>query len=139
MELREAISAWLVKYGAVDVYLEDLRISGDEWQQVHYLIILLCPFFDWTNRLSRSFTPVIGKAWATYTSFFKNLENLAKLLSRKSEPWKARLTLSVTAAHRKLLEYYSRIDGLGGTFFNHACILDPMHKPDLYRSPAFKS
>ncbi len=138
-DLRDTVSAWLERYRGADSALKNVRILSEEWQQVQYLIVLLRPFFEWTDCLSRSSRPIIGKAWATYTSLFKHLEDHDKLLRQKSEPWNVGLADSVSAAHRKLAEYYSRTDGQGGTIFNLACVLDPMQKLDLYRSPAFEA
>jgi hypothetical protein len=124
--LRKAINGWLEKYGPADFQLRGLQLSLDDWNQIRYLIVILRPFFKWTEGLSKASTPIISKAWATYTSLFRHLETLESTLQRKQTAWKSQLAVAVTAAHRKLSEYYTRTDGHRGTIYNLACVLDPM-------------
>jgi hypothetical protein len=137
-DLRMAIKGWLEKYGASNTLLCKIHLTSVEWDHVRYLIVLLQPYFQWTEGLSKATTLIIGKAWATYTGLFKHLETYSNLLQKKMTPWKSGLADAVTAAHSKLAEY-TKTDGHRGTIYNLACILDPMQKLELYKSFAFKS
>ncbi len=67
------------------------------------------------------------------------MERYNRLFKPKRTKWKVDLSAAVTASHMKLAQCYSKTEGLKGTIYNLACILDPMQKLDLNRSPAFES
>jgi hypothetical protein len=136
-DLRKFISGWLNKYSDGDFLLRGVHFLHGDWQHVRYLIVLLRPFFQCTEGLSTASSPIISKAWASYTGLFQHLERSDKLLRMKKRKWKSDLSSAVTAAHARLAEYYTKTDGHRGTIYNLACILDLMQKMELYKSSAF--
>ncbi len=88
-------------------------------------MVLLAPYFMWTEAFSRATNVTVHRAWMSYIDIFKHLEKYNALLCATTVPWKVQLANSLGAAHAKLAAYYSKTDRPCGMLYNLACILDP--------------
>jgi hypothetical protein len=122
--LQSTIELWLFQeQNSID--LEDVQVSAHAWEQIRYLVVLLRPFFGWTEILLKTTTVSVNRAWSAYTSLFEHLELMESKLLRKTATWKRHLADSVVAPHQKLAAYYSKTYGPGGEIYNWATVLDP--------------
>ncbi len=136
LHLSSVIEVWTFQErNAID--LEDVLLNDAAWDHVRYLIVLLRPYFVWTEVTSRTTAVLVNKAWTAYTSVFQHLEQAEAKLLRKTTLWKYNLADSVVAARQKLAAYFSKTYGPGGEVYNWATILDPMLKLESYKSSFF--
>jgi hypothetical protein len=136
--LKDEITHWVATYGKEDKEIEELWLSDQDWVHVTYLIVLLRPYFIWTEAFSHSSGVTINTAWMAYTDIFRHLEKYNALLRGTGQPWKVPLANCLGVAHKKLSEYYSRTDGPRGLLYNLASVLDPTKKLSLYNGNGFE-
>lgn len=55
--------------------LQELYLTLDEWKQVQYVIVILFPFWQYTQAISISQDISIHLAWQIYNKLFQHLES----------------------------------------------------------------
>jgi hypothetical protein len=103
-----------------------------------YLIVLLRPYFIWTEAFSHSSGVTINTAWIADTDIFRHLKKYDALLRGTGQSQKVQLANCLGAAHKKLSEYYMRTDGPRGLLYNLASVLDPTKKLSIYNGNGFE-
>jgi hypothetical protein len=81
------------------------HLSGDERDHIRYLVVILLPYFFYTECLSRTTNVTFHKVWSVYTALFEYLEKIQGRLLQKRAAWKQCLADSAHAAHAKLTKY----------------------------------
>jgi hypothetical protein len=137
LRLKDVIARWIATYGRDDNTIRVLHLSEQDWVHISYLIVLLRPYFIWTEGFSKSTSVTINLAWLAYNDVFRHLEDYNALLRGTGVPWKVQLANCLGAAQGKLSAYYSRTDGHRGLLYNLACVLDLTQKLTLYNSNGF--
>ncbi len=71
--MRGTIVNWL-QHRDTSRSLVQLKLEQLEWEHVKYLIILLKPYYTWTEALSKTSGVTIHKAWTCYNALFDHLD-----------------------------------------------------------------
>ncbi len=137
LRLRSTIEVWVFQERN-SINFDAVQLGRAACDQVRYLMVLLRPFYIWTEITSKTTAVSVNKAWTAYTGLFEHLELAESKLICKTVSWKYTLADSVVAAHQKLAAYYSKTYGPGGDLYNWATILDPMQKLESYKLPSFR-
>lgn len=96
--------------------LQELYLTPDEWKQVQYVIVILFPFWQYTQAISISRDISIHLAWQIYNKLFQHLESRSREAERE-RTWKEPLVNALQAAKDRLSDYYSQTDNEFGIFY----------------------
>jgi hypothetical protein len=134
--LQRAIYNFLIEQN-----LDELRLTEQEWQHVHYLISLTAPFNIFTQTIGRSSSPSIQDVYEIYNVMFHHIETSLHRLRRKTEPWKVEMKECLQKAHDKLSEYYSRTstDEDLDYFYAFSWLLNPSAKNNAFTNDQWRS
>lgn len=100
--LRQPITEFLDKCN--NPTLQELELTDNEWKQIHYIIVILFPFWQYTQSLSISHGTIIHRAWPIYKRLFQHLETRYQEAERERY-WKEPLQVALQAAKAKLSNY----------------------------------
>ena len=105
------------------------KLDQEGWRQVEYLLLIMKPFFDFTNVLSKTRDVTVHHVFSIYNKLFNHLDDAEKKLKRKAVPWKKRMLQALRAAKKKLSKYYTETDTKPyGSVYAMATILCPSKK-----------
>lgn len=94
-----------------------LALGREEWRQIEYLLWITQPFFKFTTLLCKSKDASIHLVFSIYNKLFARLEKSMTRLQRKRVPWKQMMRTALSAAKKKLSEYYGMTDDVHGDLF----------------------
>jgi hypothetical protein len=116
------------RYCTTHQYVQ-FKLDQEEWRQVEYLLLIMKPFFDFTNVLSKTRDVTVHHVFSIYNKLFNHLDDAEKKLKRKAVPWKKRMLQALRAAKKKLSKYYAATDTESyGKVYAIATILCPSKK-----------
>lgn len=111
--------------------LQELYLAPDEWKQVEYVIVILFPFWQYTQAISISWDISIHLAWQIYNKLFQHLESRSREAERE-RTWREPLLKALQAAKDKLSDYYSQTDNDFGIFYAVTTVLDPSKRMNAF-------
>jgi hypothetical protein len=79
MCLRIPLQNWLDEQISVEPGLECLALLDMDWKKLKYLIILLCPFTDYTSFIRNTRDATINHTWNVYNALFDYLDMIVLL------------------------------------------------------------
>jgi hypothetical protein len=80
LHLKDELTRWVATYSKDDNAISELRLSQQEWTHVRYLVVLLKPYYMWTEAFSKSTELTITMTWMAYNNNFYYLETYDTLL-----------------------------------------------------------
>ena len=104
MRLRIPLQNWLDKQILQEPGLECLDLSNMNWKKLRYLIVLLCPFVEYTSLIGNTRDAMINHTWNVYNVLFDHLDMVQKKLDYKTlakTPWIV-TTLTITIPTTRL-------------------------------------
>ncbi|KAJ5751403.1 uncharacterized protein N7511_008368 [Penicillium nucicola] len=116
----------------VQFNLTDMRMDGDEWRQVDYLLSITYPFFKFTSSLSATTDVTIHNVFGIYNALFTHIDKAKAQLARKKVGWKRVMKSALDRARDKLTEYYGKTDDIPGDLYAIATILAPRNKLEFF-------
>lgn len=116
----------------VQFNLTDMRMDGDEWRQVDYLLSITYPFFKFTSSLSATTDVTIHNVFGIYNALFTHIDKAKAQLARKKVGWKRVMKSALDRARDKLTEYYGKTDDIPGDLYAIATILGPRNKLEFF-------
>ena len=99
-----------------------------------YLIILLCPFAEYTSFIGNSRDATINHTWNVYNALFDHLDVIGNQFHYKDAEktlWISEFITAVDTSIVKLREYYSKTGGPVETQYALAAMLNPSQKLDI--------
>jgi hypothetical protein len=138
MRLRIPFRNWLNEEILVDPGLERLALSNIDWKKLKYLIILLCPFAEYTSLIGNTRDATINHTWNIYNALFDHLDTIRYKFNHKDLEktlWISEFITAVNTGREKLQEYYSKTGGPVETQYALAAMLDPSQKLGIFASP----
>jgi hypothetical protein len=85
-----------------------------DWKKLKYLIILLCPFTEYTNLIRNTRDATINHSWNIYNTLFDHLDMIRDKFHHKDPkktPWISEFITAIDTSTEKLKEYYSKTGG----------------------------
>jgi hypothetical protein len=116
----------------VQFNLADMRMDGDKWRQVDYLLSITYPFFKFTSSLSATTDVTIHNVFGIYNALFTHIDKGKAQLARKKVGWKRVMKSALDRARDKLTEYYGKTDDIPGDLYAIATILGPRNKLEFF-------
>ena len=129
---------WLDEQILNDPSQECLSLSNLDWKKLDYLIILLCPFAEYTSLIGNSRDATINHTWNVYNTLFDHLNTLQDQFHHKNlgkTPWILEFITAVDTDTEKLKEYYCLTGSAVETQYTLAAMLDPSQKLGIFASP----
>ena len=136
--LHISLQNWLDDVILNDPSQERLSLSNLDWKKLKYLIILLCPFAEYTSLIGNSRDATINHTWNVYNALFDHLEVIRDQFSHKDlekNSWISEFIAAVDIGKIKLKEYYSRTGGPVEMQYALAAMLDSSQKLNIFASP----
>jgi hypothetical protein len=111
-----------------------LQLKEEEWTLVDDLLNILQPFSIITSAIGTTLEVSVHQMFQLYNWLFEQLEKVGDIWRARAHRSKhaEELVRAIDAAREKLAEYYGKTDGVTGTFYNLATILNPSTKLSLY-------
>jgi hypothetical protein len=138
MRLCIPLQNWLNKQVLLKPDLECLALSSMDWKKLKYLIILLCPFTEYTNLIRNTRNAIINYIWNIYNALFDHLDMMRDQFCYKSierTPWISEFIMAFDTSNAKLKEYYSKTGGAVKTQYALATLLNPLQKLSIFAVP----
>jgi hypothetical protein len=132
LERAKKLQSVFDQYCTTHQYVQ-FKLDQEEWRQIEYLLLIMKPFFDYTNILSKTRDITVHLIFSIYNNLFDHLEDSQKQLKCKAVPWKMGILKALKAANRKLSEYYKLTDKEAyGNIYAIATILSPSKKLQFF-------
>ena len=109
-----------------------------DWKKLKYLIILLCPFAEYTSLIRNTRDATINHTWNVYNALFNYLDAIQDQFCHKDlgkTPWILEFIIAIDTGSTKLKEYYSKTRGLVEMQYALAALLDPSQKLSIFAVP----
>lgn len=121
--LRHKIASWTRR--EPERIFDSLRVHGDEWTQVQYLIKLLKPFRLWTEVISKTKGATVHKAWFLYNLIAGHMLRLQNHLEQKDFGWRDHIVKALEKGLAKLMLYRGKATGQEALIYTLGAVLDP--------------
>lgn len=116
---------------------EQLRLTEDEWKYIDQIIVIMLPFYKYTQSLSISRSSTVQIAWQVYNGLFQHLEDeIDDAMQAKEQgiPGSDRLIQALTLGKEKLSKYYAKTYDDQGIIYAVAATLNPISRFSVYSS-----
>jgi hypothetical protein len=70
LRLKDVITRWIATYGKDDDGFQSLQLIEQDWTHILYLVVLLQPYYMWTDALSKSNRVTINLCWLAFNDIF---------------------------------------------------------------------
>ena len=138
MRLHIPLRNWLDEQILLEPDLERLALTNIDWKKLKYLIVLLCPFAEYTSLIRNTRDATINHTWNIYNALFNHLDAIQDQFHHKDlgkTPWILEFITAIDTGTKKLKEYYCLTGGTVETQYALAAMLDPSQKLGIFALP----